>query len=534
MDLAELWAPVEGATAYFAASAYCTGATLRGVLDRLRAHRATVAEFTAVFFLSRDALDDRAWEVLASALAEDPLLAVFVLVGDRPPFHPKLVASAGPARARIVVGSANLTDAGLHHNREALVAVHDDPALWERLARSLRELLDDPGVVKVTSPRVLAEQRELARIAHTLDDGARAPYRALLELAGDDPEFRRALASLRRLVEGGLILLPPVELDGLSLSVPLRPYRELRVLAEMERDFIATGISWGGRRGSLSVSLLPDRVREACNRLSRQRSSLKGLYTADALGRAWMPAAWFPAFREKWAAIPFPLPELIAEAEQHEAELGAELDSDEVLARLRDTINVRPASAWRWTDDEGRPHDGLRELPELLDMPGLEHPVIARSRETGEVSPELRELVARGLRAWLKRCLRARIQTGYVRQRMAALGMEPAARPCLIADPVELVLIVNGWVMRAAMAELRVEGGASPRSMVGRVILEHLRGLGVDFEEVYRKTLGWQQGVARPRAQPDPTHAITDLHLMTNSTKYLGDVATGLATELRR
>ena len=78
---------------------------------------------------------------------------------------------------------------------------------------------------------------------------------------------------------------------------------------------------------------------------------------------------------------------------------------------------------------------------------------------------------------------------------MAALGMEPAARPCLIADPVELVLIVNGWVMRAAMAELRVEGEANPRSMVGRGILEHLRGLGVDFEEVYRKTLGWQQGV---------------------------------------
>ncbi len=130
------------------------------------------------------------------------------------------------------------------------------------------------------------------------------------------------------------------------LAGALAPYRELRVLAEMERDLIATGISRGGRRGSLSVSLLPDRVREACDRLGRQRGSLKGVYTADALGRAWMPAAWLPAFREGWAAIHFPLYELISEAKQHEAELGAELDSDEVLARLRDTINVRPASAW--------------------------------------------------------------------------------------------------------------------------------------------------------------------------------------------
>lgn len=160
-------------------------------------------------------------------------------------------------------------------------------------------------------------------------------------------------------------------------------------------------------------------------------------------------------------------------------------------------------------------------LPELLVLHGLGHPVIARSRETGEVSPELRELVARGLRAWLKRSLRARIQTGYVRQRMAALGMEPAARPCMVADPVELVLIVNGWVMRAAMAELRVAGGASPRSMVGRAILEHLRGQRLDFEEVYRKTLGWQQVVAGAAVRDQEFQRTMDPSNITDTIVHL-------------
>lgn len=525
VDLAELWAPIPGACRYLAASGYCTGFALREVLGRLRAHRATVPEFSALFLLARAEIDDDAWEVIAGLLRDDPLFALFVLVGDRPAFHPKIVASAArePARARVVVGSANLTAGGLHRNREAAVSVHDDPTLWDELLASVRALVDEPGVVKITSHQALAEQRELARLERSATWSPRAPFRALLEQAPDDDgAFRRALGALLRLVEGGVILLPPVELDSLSLSVPLGPYREQRVLAELDREFIAPGVTWGGRRASLSVSLLPEGVREACNRLSRQRSSLKGLFTTDALGRAWMPAAWLPAFRERWRQIPFDLPALVAEAEQHQAELGHELATEDVIARLSETLAVRPASAWRWEDDQGRPAEGLRDLPGLLGVPSLDHPVIQRSRETDEASPELRELVARGLRDHLQRTLRARIQSGYVRQRMAALGLEPSVRPCLIADPVELVLIVNGWVMRAAMAELRVEGGASPRSMVGREILEHLRGKGVNFEEVFEWSLDRQQEMTKSTTgtADDSDHA---------ELKYIHSVAVPLA-----
>jgi HKD family nuclease len=86
-------------------------------------------------------------------------------VGDRARFHPKLYVFEGSEESNVIVGSANLTGAGLETNHEAglwLRASPDEPLL-KAVGDSFRFLWESPRAVLLTDP--LRREYERARSA---------------------------------------------------------------------------------------------------------------------------------------------------------------------------------------------------------------------------------------------------------------------------------------------------------------------------------------------------------------------------------
>jgi HKD family nuclease len=115
--------------------------------------------------------------------------------GEGGRFHPKLYVFEGEEESSVIVGSANLTDAGLFRNHEASVWLRgkrDDPIL--------RQVRDGFGLLW-SSPRAVTLDPDLRRTYEVMRQARQAALGEVVELE----EYRRATARLRADVARALI-----------------------------------------------------------------------------------------------------------------------------------------------------------------------------------------------------------------------------------------------------------------------------------------------------------------------------------------
>ena len=122
-------------------------------------------------------------------------------------FHPKLYLVRGAARARLVIGSANLTIGGLNNNIEAGIAIEldlenaDEKALVEGIERNFDALTKDypAHIIPITKVAELYDLQANGRLIDEMTTSPPRPASAATSATGDPlPRIKLKVAPLRR------------------------------------------------------------------------------------------------------------------------------------------------------------------------------------------------------------------------------------------------------------------------------------------------------------------------------------------------
>jgi hypothetical protein len=128
------------------------------VAEDLRAFRGRGGTSTLLVGISQGGASRQGLE-----MAADLFDRVFIVHDEGVTFHPKVYLAEGSTRARLLVGSANLTAGGLQANYEASLHVEldlaepADVALRDEIRAYVQRLVADVGIVRPLDDGLLAE-----------------------------------------------------------------------------------------------------------------------------------------------------------------------------------------------------------------------------------------------------------------------------------------------------------------------------------------------------------------------------------------
>ncbi len=438
-------------------------------------------------------------------------------VRGRALFHPKAHASRSRRHSRVVVGSANLTGAGLRTNYELISVIDDDEHVYHQFidlinglpnAAHLVCVNDTPrqdmlryaqGRAPLPSSQRHPSARDQARDKRSsTDDVAPAAFHGLLFEPSGRGEARpdEALHCIQKLASQGASLVRMDEVEPMTISTSLARFRKAGIIAPLKVKTIRAGITVEDRRG-YTLSLLPDGVRDRRTELRQTTGRLAGRFSIDVLGVHWMPLDWQRTFQLHWTDVVQALGLVIdnetratikAQIEGMRAELaeGSHLH----LALMADLRINAPA---KWKERKAR-----RILASILRLKKDEPLPEALSAKQ---LTSLRALIWEDVRGHIGR----RLQYAYVLTQLEQAGLPPLFRPFAgdRMDERDALLWLAQWTLSAIGSEVRSpqgrEGGISHlpnRNGIGEILAEQFGRFAAsapDVHEAYHFALRWKQ-----------------------------------------
>ncbi len=502
-----LWAPLDGAEEFLLISCYVSDPAWESLERTLREHlKRPSFRCTLLFSLSG----------LASTASRALLDRLFLLVKEHPPidrvrafviddrssalFHPKAHGSRAGLRSKVVVGSANLTTAAARDNYEMMAVVEDDLETYQALRHAIAGLAGAQPV-QIT-PETIGPLRDSTAVRAVVEraaplqrgDGKKQPIQLDLpgknysSLLASEPDHQQALLSVRALLSRGGFIARIDQLESLIVSVPLNAFRQARLLATPRIQELGAGVSYETRGSSITVSLVPNELRQELTKLTRPLGKLVGRFSIECLGCRWMPVVWDEEFRRHWESIAEPgwLKEAERKVEAHVKRLKHELGpKGKLRSKLGEQLEV--LSPTQWVEPEVR-----RLLRWERDAP-------LPQRLTGKVQDEVVQAVLEHISGTVDRRLSASFVLAQIRQ----VGRRPLLRQEALETitPVDALLLLSEWAMAGVMPRLRSATGELPnapgRSGIAQVLADSFDVKGTRPESVFEAALEWQNAASR-------------------------------------
>jgi len=501
-----LWAPIDGAEEFLLISCYVSDPAWEALERTLREHLKRPAfRCTLLFSLaglsatSSRSLLDRLFLLVHDHSPSDRVRAFVIDDRSSALFHPKAHGSRAGQRTKVVVGSANLTTAAAHDNYEMMAVIEDDLETYQALRRAIAGL-DEARPVQITqetigplrdSTAVRSAAKGAAPRQH--DDSKKQPIQ--LELSGRnydsllpaEPDHQQALLSVRALLSRGGFLARIDQLESLMVSVPLTAFRQAHLLATPKIQELGAGVSYETRGSSITVSLVPNELRQELMKLTRPLGKLVGRFSLECLGGRWMPISWDEEFREHWESIAEPgwLKTAERNVRAHVARLKHELGQEGDLRRqLGAQLEVLPPSQWveadvrrllKWEKGRPWPHKRTAQLKDEVVQAVLEH---------------ISETVDR------------RLSASFVIAQISQVGRRPLLRQAALEtiSPVDALLLLSEWAMAGVMPRLRSATAELPkapgRSGVAQVLADSFDMKRATPESVFEAALEWQNAAS--------------------------------------
>jgi len=224
-------------------------------------------------------------------------------------FHPKAHGSQAGLRTRVVVGSANLTFAGMHGHYEMASVVENDPVAWigfEAAMHALRavacSLRDDQNLRLLRSP-LTAGSPPAVRLS-----GAPPTPRDPLTTGSLDLPTSHATAALGEAMHAiaaffslGHKLSRSVQTLDFSTTIDLTSLRRAGILKQDGATVLTRNVSMDTGSGKLKVKLFSKQFETKLSRFKREIGKLYGATTVELAGISWSPQAWAHGLRATWA-----------------------------------------------------------------------------------------------------------------------------------------------------------------------------------------------------------------------------------------
>lgn len=290
-------------------------------------------------------------------------------------FHPKFYAcQATDGRTRVVVGSANLTEAASKTNYEAGAIISNQPREYravlqsietlshnqnvyllgkeevERLKRRLRTRRANrfrsasAGLSSEDLPGVDEQSGQISLSHHYTPVGAPATIKieSTMTLAG-------AFAQVEQLARQGCFVLRTDKIEGFTDSISLKKFRTAKIVSDPGGRPMGAGLSVNRKGTTISVEYLPEDARKEINAVRRSLGSLLGRYTLELVGRRWLPCDWETDFREAWdrTLSELDISKIKNDAENHGRRLAKNLALDDARAKTwAKDLGIQAPSKW--------------------------------------------------------------------------------------------------------------------------------------------------------------------------------------------
>lgn len=508
-----LWAPLDDAEEFLLISCYVSDPAWEDLERTLREHLKR-PEFRCTLFFSLAGLVATASRALLDRL--------FLLVSEHPPigrvrafliddrksnlFHPKAHGSRVGARSKIVVGSANLTTAAARSNYEMMAVIEDDLEAYQALRHAIMGLKDaepvqitpatigalrDSTAVRTVVERAVPRQRSASKPQPLKLDLPDNNYDSLLP---PEPDHQQALLAVRALLSRGGFLARIDQLESLMVSVPLIAFRQARLLATPRIQELGAGVSYESRGSSITVSLVPNELRQQLTKLTRPLGKLVGRFSIECLGGRWMPIDWDEEFRRHWESIAEPgwLKEAERKVEAHVKRLARELGpKGKLRSRLAEQLEVLSPAQW--------------VKPEVRRLLKWERDGQWPQRLTSKLQDEVVQAVLEHISGAVDR----RLSPTFVIAQIKQVGRKPLLRQVALETitPVDALLLLSEWTMAGVLPRLRSATGELPnapgRSGITQVLANLFDVRRRKPESVFEAALAWQNAAAAPDGSVD-------------------------------
>lgn len=518
----ENWQPLANAEEFFLLSCYVSTAGWEE-LERILSQSSSLTR--AMLFFSMEGLSaveivsqiDAVYSLVGKQRPGGLTQAFLILDRSRALFHPKAHASRSGWHSRVVVGSANLTGAGLSTNHELISVIDDESHIYRQFVDFINKLPSTAHVVSVNAtPREVMlryaqgrapipssrrnqspRDEESERRPRFVDPPPAAVQESMFPSDGRSvAESEEALQSVRKLASQGAILVRMDEVEPMTMSTNLARFRKAGIIAPLEIKTIRPGITVEKRQG-FTLSLLPDGVRDRRTELRQTNGRLAGRFSIDVLGVHWIPFDWQGTLLRHWKdiaqALGLVVDQDIKAAIKTQLEgMRAELEDDsELYHSLIEEVRINPPSAWN--EDKAR-----RILAPILHVK-KEEPLPLALSEKQMIA--LRALIWDDVRGHIGR----RLQFAYVITQLEQAGLPPHFRRFSgdNMDERDALLWLAQWTLsgvgsavRSPQAREGVINHLPNRNGVGEILAGRFGRFsprGADVHEAYNSALRWKQ-----------------------------------------
>lgn len=387
----------------------------------------------------------------------------------------------------------------MRSNYEMMAVVEDEPEFYQALRRAIQGL-DEAKPVQVNQQTIAALRNTIAARAmveraasQKRADGKRHQFELKLpdkdysSLVPSESEHHQAWLSVRALLNRGGYIARIDQLDSLVVSVPLTAFRQAGLLAAPRIQEFGAGVSYETSGSSITVSLVPNDLRQELTKLTKPLGKLVGRFSIECLGGRWMPLAWDEQFRLHWESIAEPgwFKEAERGVEEHVKHLAHELGhKGKLRRRLGEQLDVMSPSHW--------------VEPRVRRLLGWERNRPWPQRLTANLQAEVVQAILQHISSTVDR----RLSPSFVIAQISQVGRGPLLRqvPLETVTAVDALLLLSEWTMAGVMPRLRSATGglsnAPGRSGVAQVLAESFDAERAKPEAVFEAALQWQNAAA--------------------------------------